>query len=344
MKPLVSILIPAYNAERTIAETISSAIAQTWARTEIIVVDDGSKDRTAEIAERFGSKITLVSRENEGAAAARNEALRISRGDFIQWLDADDILACNKIEQQLAALREGDSGRLLLSSPWASFYHRTRYARFINNSLCQDLSPVDWLIRKMGENLHMQTGTWLVSRELTETAGPWDTRLLSDDDGEYFCRVLSASEGTRFVRETGVFYRISPSNRLSHIGRCNNKKDAMLISMKIHIQHLRTMEESERVRKVCLTYLQNWFVHFYPERPDIVAEMQNLAAQLHGHLEKPCLRWKYAWIRPLFGWQAAKLAQMALPHLRASCVRLCDETMLRVDARRAGENLRGKGV
>ena len=57
----------------------------------------------------------------------------------------------------------------------------------------------------MGENLHMQTATWLTSRELAEAAGPWDTRLLSDDDGEYFCRVLLASEGTRFVPEPGCF-------------------------------------------------------------------------------------------------------------------------------------------
>ena len=57
----------------------------------------------------------------------------------------------------------------------------------------------------MGENLHMQTATWLTSRELAEAAGPWDTRLLVDDDGEYFCRVLLASEGTRFVPEPGCF-------------------------------------------------------------------------------------------------------------------------------------------
>ncbi len=161
-----------------------------------------------------------------------------------------------------AALREGDGRRILLSSPWASFYYRTRSARFVHNSLCQDLSPVEWLLRKMGENLHMQTATWLTSRELAEAAGPWDTRQLSDDDGEYFCRVLLASEGTRFVPEAKVFYRITPSNRLSHIGMSDKKKDAMLLSMKLHIQYLRSLEESERVRKACLTYLQTWYRKF----------------------------------------------------------------------------------
>ena len=99
MKPLVSILIPAYNAEETIAYTLQSAIAQIWQRKEIIVVDDGSKDRTAEVARRFASKeLAVVSKENQGAAATRNHALRLSQGDYIQWLDADDLLAQDKIE------------------------------------------------------------------------------------------------------------------------------------------------------------------------------------------------------------------------------------------------------
>ena len=207
MKPLVSILIPAYNSEAWIADTLQSAIGQSWQRKEIIVVDDGSSDRTAEVAQRLASAgVAVVSVPNQGAAAARNHALKLSQGDYIQWLDADDLLAPDKIERQLAALKEGDSKRLLLSSPWAYFNYRTNRARFIPTSLWHDLAPVEWLLRKMSENLHMQTGTWLTSRELADAAGPWDTRLMSDDDGEYYCRVLLASEGTRFVPESKVFY------------------------------------------------------------------------------------------------------------------------------------------
>ena len=91
LEPLVSILIPAYNAEETIADTIQSAIAQTWQRKQIVVVDDGSRDSTAEVARRFATKVTVVSTENQGGAAARNHALRLSQGDYIQFLDADDL-------------------------------------------------------------------------------------------------------------------------------------------------------------------------------------------------------------------------------------------------------------
>ena len=345
MKPLVSILIPAYNSEAWIADTLRSAIGQTWQRKEIIVVDDGSSDRTAEVAQRFASAgVAVVSVPNQGAAAARNHALKLSQGDYIQWLDADDLLAPDKIERQLAALKEGDSKRLLLSSPWAYFSYRTNRARFVPTSLWHDLSPVEWLLRKMSENLHMQTGTWLTSRELADAAGPWDTRLMSDDDGEYYCRILLASEGTRFVPQSKVFYRVTSSSRWSYVGTSDKKKNALLLSMKLHVKYLRSLEESDRVRNACLIYMQNWFENFYPDRPDIMAELQSLAAELHGHLETPRLRWKYAWMEPFFGRNTAKRAQMMLPQMKASLVRAWDKTMYRLETREAGVSSNAQAV
>jgi glycosyltransferase involved in cell wall biosynthesis len=332
MQPLVSILVPAYNAEEWIAESIRSAIAQTWTRKEIIIVDDGSSDHTAEVARQFASKeVVVLSTENQGAAKARNHALKVSQGDYIQWLDADDLLAPDKVERQLAAARESCDRSTLLSSSWAYFNYRTQGARFVATALWQDLAPIEWLLRKTGENLHMQTATWLTSRELADKAGNWDTRLLSDDDGEYFCRVLLASKGTRFVRDAKVYYRVVPSNRLSRIGMSDRKKEAMLLSMRLHVAYLRSLEESERVRKACLTYIQNWLEFFYPERPDLVEQLQSLAAELGGHLQEPRLRWKYAWMKAIFGYEAAKRAQMVLPQMRASVVRGLDRAMYKLE-------------
>src|ERR1035437_3336855 len=90
VKPLVSILIPAFNAQDWITDTLRSAIAQTWDRKEIIVVDDGSRDQTLAIARRFESDdVRVVTQKNQGAAAARNKAFSLSQGEYIQWLDAD---------------------------------------------------------------------------------------------------------------------------------------------------------------------------------------------------------------------------------------------------------------
>jgi len=324
--PLVSILIAAYNAEDTIPYTLGSAIGQTWQRKEIIVVDDGSTDRTAEVVRQF-KDVTLMSTENRGLSGAENHALRFSQGDYIQYLDADDLLAPDKIERQLAALHESGSRRVLASSPWAPFYYRTRHSRFVRNSLWQDLSPVEWLLRKMTENIHMQTATWLVSREVAKAAGPWDTRLHFDQDGEYFCRVLLASEGTRFVPGTGMYYRATGGKQISYIGNSDKKKESLLLSMRLHIQYLRSLEESERVRKASLAYIQTWYRNFYPERADLVQEAQQLAAMLGGSLETPKLPWKYLWIQKLFGWRAAKQVRQRWNQYKLSVKRSWDKSL-----------------
>ena len=111
---LVSILITAYNAEPWIAETMDSATGQTWPSVEIIVVDDGSTDATLEIARRYASDtVTVVHQANAGACAARNRALAEARGDFIQYLDADDLLAPDKIELQMNRLAQEPEGHWL---------------------------------------------------------------------------------------------------------------------------------------------------------------------------------------------------------------------------------------
>src|SRR5438477_11908717 len=125
MTPLVSILIPAYNAERWIADTIRSALAQTWPRIEVVVIDDGSCDQTLAIAQKFASKnVLVVTQENQGASGARNKALDLYQGDYVQWLDADDILSSDKIAKQMELAQECQSKRMLFSAAWGYFYYR----------------------------------------------------------------------------------------------------------------------------------------------------------------------------------------------------------------------------
>src|SRR5687768_6478981 len=118
MPPLVSILIPAHNAEEWITDTVRSAIAQKWGRWEIIIVDDGSTDRTLELARGFESRsVRVATQDNLGAAAARNHAFSLSQGDYIQWLDSDDLLAPEKLSSQMAVALQAGSKRTLLSGP-----------------------------------------------------------------------------------------------------------------------------------------------------------------------------------------------------------------------------------
>ncbi len=334
MRPLVSILIPAYNADKWIADTIKSARAQTWSRKEIIVVDDGSRDETLSVARRFESpEISVVTQTNSGAAAARNNLLARCQGDLIQWLDADDLLAPDKIEKQMAVWERVCSKQTLLSATWGSFMWRTHKIRFNRTSLWCDLPPTEWLLRKLEGNVYMQTAAWLTSRNLTEKAGPWDTRMLGDDDGEYFCRVIAQSDEIRFVAEAQVFYRLSGASSLSYVGCCDKKLEALLLSMRLHIGYLRSLEDSDRVREAAVTYLQSGLPLFFPHRPDLVKQMEEIAMSLGGKLQPVRLPWKYAGIQKAFGWNAAKWAQIYYNRSKASIMYSWDKILFGLENR-----------
>jgi glycosyltransferase involved in cell wall biosynthesis len=330
-KPLVSILIPAFNAEQWIADTLRSALKQTWERKEIIVVDDGSRDRTVEIARQFESDtLHVFTQKNQGAAAARNKAYSLSHGDYIQWLDADDLLAPDKVARQVEVLERCPSKRVLVSGGFALFKYRYYKAKFIPTALWCDLPPVEWLSRKMAQNIYMQTGTWLVSRELSEAAGPWDTSLLTDDDGEYFCRVLLASDGVQFVPGAKVYYRAPWIGTLSYMGRSDRKLDAHWRSLQLHIIYIRSLEDSDRVRAACVTFLQTNLVHFFPDRPDIVSKAEQKAKELGGQLQPPKLPLKYSWIQKSIGWSSAMRVRTFVAQIRWWFHKSWDETLFRI--------------
>jgi glycosyltransferase involved in cell wall biosynthesis len=334
MPPLVSILIPALDARNTISDTLRSALAQTWTNTEIIVVDDGSRDDTARVARQVGgSRIRLIRQSNQGAAAARNRAYAVCRGDFIQWLDADDLLAPDKVARQVEVLTHTGTPRTLASGPWGLFMHRPRRAEFRPTALWQDLTPAGWLLRKMRDNLHMQTATWLVTRRLTDAAGPWNPRLSTDDDGEYFCRVLLASDRVKFVPDARVYYRMSGSRGLSYIGRSQRKLESQAISMQRHVSTMLSFDDSAEARAACSNYLRTWLPYFYPWRSDLVAELDRLAADVGVTLEPPTLSWKYEWLRRLFGWNVAKQAELRLPAAKWRLLRAWDKAMFLIGRR-----------
>ncbi len=334
MNPLVSILIPAYNSAPWIAETLKSVLNQTWPNREIIVVvDDGSSDQTLAVARQFASAtVSVVSLTHRSVAAARNEAFALCQGDYVQWLDADDLLSPDKIALQMQAAEQSASQRTLLSCEWGHFFYRPAKARFRPTPLWCDLSPPEWLLRKMGGGDHMQPATWLVRREIIEAAGKFNEQLVVDEDGEYFCRLVLASDGIRFVPGAKVFYRVSGS--ASTTRKAFSRPDERWQSLQAQFAHLRSLGDNERVRAACVNYLQHWLIFFYPQRPDIVRQAEQLAASVGGRLTPPKLRWKYAWIEKFRGYDAAKRAQFFLPNLKEQALRRWDEAMFRLERRK----------
>jgi hypothetical protein len=108
--------------------------------------------------------------------------------------------------------------------------------------------------------------------------------------------------------------------------------------MDLHIRYIRSLEDSQRVREACVTYLQNWLVFFYPDRPDLVKQAEEMAASLGGKLKTPPLSWKYSWIAALFGRRQARRAQVVLPRLKWSLMRHWDRVLFQIEGRRFGES------
>ena len=331
MPELVSILIPAYNAERWLAETIRSALAQTWSRTEIIVVDDGSRDATLTVANSFqSSRVKVVTQSNMGAPAARNRAFELAQGDYIQWLDADDLLDPAKIAAQMAVARTVDP-RVLLSGPFGMFYYRSWKAVFTRTSLWRDLNAIEYFLARFNDNVFFQTGVWLISRRLSEMAGPWTDYDSPDDDGEYFCRVAMNSAGLKFVEGARTYYRVGNYGALNK-ARSDRAQTALFASKVKCIKYLLSLENSERSRASCVQLLRDWLPEFYPQRPDLVAEAMRLAGELGGHLQEPAPKWKYAPVDWLGGRKAAMRANRILPRIRGNFVREWDHWMYRMSA------------
>src|SRR4029450_2117030 len=112
----ISVIIPNYNRASTVTETIENMLRQSHQPDEVIVVDDGSTDKSREVIREFGQRGRLVGQSNQGPAAARNAGLEVASGEFVQFMDSDDVASLNKLELQLDALTH--TGAELADWPW----------------------------------------------------------------------------------------------------------------------------------------------------------------------------------------------------------------------------------
>lgn len=216
--PLVSVIIPMYNASRYIEETIQSVLDQTWSNIEIIVVDDGSTDNSYNIVSDINSnKIRLFHQENQGAPVARNFGFSQSKGDYIQYLDADDLLSPNKIEDQLQLLLCNDTCCVSFC-PFVVYQDNQEMNMWENVSKTSHTytSGFDFLVDLWTYYLPSYVpACYLLPRTLIEKTGPWDESLLKNQDGEYMSRVLLNTSKVCCSQNSKVLWRYVPTS-ISH--------------------------------------------------------------------------------------------------------------------------------
>ena len=312
MNGKVSTLIPAYNAERWVGSALQSALDQSWPKIEIIVVDDGSTDQTLAVAKRYESaKVKVMHQDNRGAAAARNAALREAQGDFLQYLDADDLLSADKTKEQLTLLQENPD-YLSVSSAVYFFDGKDPDSGLRERSGAVDTDePVKWLIEFLGPDGPFGTvpyGAWLTPRSVAERAGPWDDSVRSpDDDGEYFARVVLASHGIRASKAGRYYYR-----KFAQGGSYSSTYSEVLLEGRLHSLNckakwlLARTSDPRAFRALANRYLDLAF-GAYPSFPKLTDEALRKAKEMGETDYRPRFgTWKGELLRRFVGWKAAK--------------------------------------
>lgn len=281
-EPLVSIIIPVYNAEEFLAATVQSAIDQTWQNKEIIIVDDGSADASLAIAKTFqNSWVKVFSQQNKGASAARNKGLQEAKGEYIQFLDADDLLSSDKIAQQMEALQSGPGKVAVCSTvhfndgddPLSNQPSAYEEAFLFNSN-----NPVNFLVNLWGgysaHGSMVQPNAWLTPAHLIKQAGNWNELLSVDDDGEFYCRVLLASAGV--VKTGGLnFYRKhANSTNLSARKKLENYT-SLYNSLKLRYSHISNAGTSEQLKVAYIKSLYALKNNIYPLFPRLKKEINS---------------------------------------------------------------------
>lgn len=218
---LVSVIIPVHNAENYIAECLNSIIEQTYRNIEILIVDDGSTDNTSRILNNFNDeRIKIIHHENLGASAAKNTGLKYAQGEYIQFLDADDILSKDKIEAQIIAL-SGMSDSIAVCKTVIINENSSSGLGEINTDLIKSESKGFIFLLKLlgldGQGGMVQPNAYLVPREIINRIGPWDLSCYPcpDEDGEYFSRVLINTKQVVFTDGVNYYRKIANLKSLS---------------------------------------------------------------------------------------------------------------------------------
>ena len=210
--PLVSVVIPAFNAASVIEETLDSVCAQTYQDFEVIIVDDGSTDDTAVIAREFcaaDARFTLVQQPNGGPSVARNNAIERARGDWIAFLDADDVWLPEKLARQMELFREDPRANFLFTNYYFWDGSSGLFAYYRQNRPL----PEGDAARKLVFACIYGCLTVMVRRETLQAVGPFDPDLPFVQDWDMWLRIAERGMWARGTREPLARYRRWPGSR-----------------------------------------------------------------------------------------------------------------------------------
>lgn len=311
---LVSIIIPTYNSKEYLVSSVESALSQSHKNIEVIVVDDGSTDETRQLFpgfEKLGVK--CFSHENRGACAARNLGLKMATGDYIHFLDADDLIHKDKISIQLKAMQQDNSD--LSKCFWGKFTGDISNVQpFIHQHIdFSDIHNGKDIMRSIGmknwAGVHHQ---YLLRRDLIEKAGEWNETLLNNQDGEYFSRVFINAKKVSIIPQQLAYYRVGQTGTVSSLNSIK-KVESVLKSWDL-IYDLLSKDED----KSLLAYPKKGYFVNYTSTRNEYPEYAKIFAKRFDEIKSPfyLTSWKYYWIVKWLGLYYAPLLYYRLVNFK----------------------------
>ena len=219
---LISCIVPVFNGERYLAEALQSILAQTYRPLEIIVADDGSTDGTADVVAGYGDQVHYLWQPNSGPATARNLGLATAQGEFVAFLDADDLWHPEKLMRQMARIEARPELDLTV-------------AHVQNFGIPE---PVEEAERARNHRLGhalpgYTTATLLARRTLFEVVGPFDPALQHGDSLDWFLRAAEQGAVMELIPDVLAYRRLHQSNRTRLLGSASRDAHLRLVKMSL---------------------------------------------------------------------------------------------------------------
>lgn len=317
----VSIILSAYNSASFIGATIESILSQTWTDFELIVVNDGSTDETLEVLSQFvDNRLKIISQSNQGQDVALNIGFLNSSGNYVKFMDSDDLINPDMIDIQINTL--ADSDEYIAYGEWSRFYNNDPLtAEFRDRLNWRDMAPIDFLTsEKLGPML--QCGIMLIPRGLIIKSGLWDERLVLFNDTEFFTRLLLVSKGVKFSRGARLYYRSGLNTSIS-AQKSKRFFESTYLAIILIESRLLDVENSYRTRTLVRNLLVNQYVEMYPR----FSELQKIhkSKLLSYGNDKIVIEGGLflIFIGNIFGWKFAKLCRIVRSDFLQSFKSLC---------------------
>lgn len=226
--PLLSVIVPTYNCEAFIGDALDSILSQGHAQMEIVIADDGSTDGTLAVVERFGSRVRVFRQANRGPAAARNLAVRESRGDYLAFLDGDDLWLPDKLSAQMAYLRANPQTKVVYGNwlVWNTQADGRYHAEDLVVPADDDPTLIEdensgWVYPKLLLDSIIHIIAAVIHRSVYERVDGFDESLRTGSDWDFWLRVAQHFPAVK-LQKTVAVYRQNPTSVTYAIRRENN--------------------------------------------------------------------------------------------------------------------------